>query len=85
MSIGVTVFGKASVIDRFDPVPDRWFTRSSWFTFLICRPYGHQSCNQAQVFASHYSALRSRSGVALEGKGTGAWHSGKKWLSCTTA
>ncbi len=37
------------------------------------------------IFVSHYSALRSGSGVALEGKGTGAWHSGKKWLSYTTA
>src|SRR6266702_3720267 len=52
VSIGATEFGKARVVDRFDPVLDRWFTRSSWFTFLICRPYGHQarqSCNQAQA------------------------------------
>ncbi len=49
MSIGATEFGKARVVDRFDPVLGRWFTRSSWFTFLICRPYGHQSCNQAQA------------------------------------
>src|SRR6266702_134754 len=43
-----------------------------------------RSClEKTHVFASHYSALRSRSGVAPEGKGTGAWHSGKKWLSCT--
>ncbi len=37
MFIGATEFGKATVVDRFDPVLDRWFTRSSWFTFLICR------------------------------------------------
>src|SRR6266702_8994538 len=58
VSIGATEFGKARVVDRFDPVPDRWFARSSWFTFLICRPLvtepkessrSHQSCNQAQA------------------------------------
>src|SRR6266702_4204275 len=49
VSIGATEFGKARVLGRFDPVVDRWFARSSWFTFLICRPYDHQSCNQAQA------------------------------------
>src|SRR6266702_3362151 len=58
VSIGATVFRKKRVVDRSDPVPDRWFARSSWFTFLICRPLvteskesssSHQSCNQAQA------------------------------------
>ncbi len=53
VSIGATEFGKARVVDRFDPVLDRWFTRSSWFTFLICRPYGHQSAQASQRLTNH--------------------------------
>ena len=66
----------ASLLAQLPSVTDLLFTLFSLTTNFT---------ELSSIFASHYSALRSRSGVAPGGKGTGAWHSGKKRLSYTTA
>ncbi len=71
----------ASVATPVRLLPPSYFGRPSLSTQLTA----NLQVVAGIIFASHYSALRSRSGVAPEGKGTGAWHSGKKRLSCTTA